>query len=270
MEKLLMKKLSGIPETMLLTLYQRALETKHPNPIIQDEFAVKIVDLIDHDFSKFDDWKIQWGIAVRTQLIDTAVQKFLHQHPDSLIVTLGAGLCTRALRLDNDRAQWISIDLEDIRPFWEKLIGESDRNHFITCSASDFIWIDRIDVIQQDRSILFIAEGLFQYLPESEVKQIVLTIQQHFPNSEIIMEVLGKFMVNNPKLTKTVARTGAVFQWGVNDCQELETWATGIKMLNQWYFLDYHYHRQGLMLLTRLLGGKSQFGKVAQFRFKAI
>jgi O-methyltransferase involved in polyketide biosynthesis len=262
-----MKKLSGVPETMLLTLYQRALETKHPNPIIQDEFAVKMVDRIDHDFAKFDDWKIQWGIAVRTQLIDTAVRKFLQEHPDSLVVTLGAGLCTRALRLDRDRAQWISIDLEDVRPFWEQLIGESERNHFMTCSVLDFTWIDRINPFKQDRSVLFIAEGLFQYLPATEVKQIVLTIQQRFPTSEIMMEVLGTFMVNNPKLTKTVARTGARFQWGVDDCQELETWADGIQMLNQWYFLDYHYNRQGFMLISKLLGGKSRFGKVARFRF---
>jgi O-methyltransferase involved in polyketide biosynthesis len=150
------------------------------------------------------------------------------------------------------------------------LIGDSERNHFITCSASDFTWMEQIAEVKQDRSVLFIAEGLFQYLPEADVKQIVLTIQQRFPSSEIIIEVLGKFMVNNTKLTPTVAKTGAMFKWGVNDCQELESWANGIVMLNQWYCMDYHRERQGyVMVLPYLLGGKGQFVKVAQFRLES-
>jgi O-methyltransferase involved in polyketide biosynthesis len=262
-----MDKLTGVPETMLLTLYHRALDTQRTDSIIKDKFAVRLVEQIDHDFSKFNDWKMQWGIPVRTWLIDTAVHKFLQEHPNSLIVTLGAGLCTRALRLDNGQAQWFSIDLEDVQPFWKKLIGNSERNHFITCSALDFTWMEQIAEMKQHQAVLFIAEGLFQYLQEVDVKQIILTIQQRFPQSEIVMEVLGKFMVNNTKLTRTVAKTGAMFQWGVNDCKELESWADGVMMLNQWYFMDYHRERQGyIMFLPYLLGGKGQFGKVAQFR----
>jgi O-methyltransferase involved in polyketide biosynthesis len=54
--------LTGIPETMLLTLYHRALETRRPDRLFQDEFAVRFVERIDHDFSKFDDWRMQWAI----------------------------------------------------------------------------------------------------------------------------------------------------------------------------------------------------------------
>jgi O-methyltransferase involved in polyketide biosynthesis len=60
--------LSGVPETLLMTLYQRALETQRPDGIIRDR-PVALVQQIDRDFAKFDDWKIQWGIAVRTELL---------------------------------------------------------------------------------------------------------------------------------------------------------------------------------------------------------
>jgi O-methyltransferase involved in polyketide biosynthesis len=87
-----------------MNLYRRALETQRPDGIIRDRPAVEIVKKIDYDFKRFDDWKIQWGVAVRTELFDKVVEKFLVEHPDGLIVTLGAGLCTRALRLDNQQA----------------------------------------------------------------------------------------------------------------------------------------------------------------------
>jgi O-methyltransferase involved in polyketide biosynthesis len=263
------ERLSGVPETLLITLYHRALETQRPDGIIRDRPAVEIVKKIDYDFTRFNDWKIQWGIAVRTELFDKVVQKFLTEHPDGLIVTLGAGLCTRALRLDNQQAQWISIDLPPVQPYWEDLIGDTDRNHFITCSATDFTWIDRVLEAKQNREILFVVEGLFMYLSESEVKSIMLNIQQSFPTGQLVAEVAGKFTVNNTALHRPIAITGAKFNWGINDCREMETWSNGIKLLNQWYFMDYYYRRQAwLILIPYLLGGKGQFGKVAHFQFE--
>jgi O-methyltransferase involved in polyketide biosynthesis len=265
------ERLNGVPETLLMTLYHRALETQRPDGIIRDRPAVEIVKQIDYDFTRFDDWKIPWGIAVRTELFDKVVQKFLTEHPDGLIVTLGAGLCTRALRLDNQQAQWISIDLPPVQPYWEDLIGDTDRNHFITCSATDFTWIDRVLETKQNREILFVVEGLFMYLSESEVKNIMLNIQQSFPTGQLVVEVAGKFTVNNTALHRPIAITGAKFNWGINDCREMETWGNGIKLLNQWYFMDYYYKRQAwLVLIPYLLGGKGQFGKVAHFQFERL
>ena len=260
-------RLTGVPETMLLTLYHRALETRRPDRLFEDEFAVAFVERIDHDFSKFDDWRMQWAIPVRTCLIDSAVRSFLNRHPDCVVVTLGSGLCTRALRLDNGWARWFSIDLESVRPFWEALIGESERGHFITCSVMDFSWMDQIAKKAGDRAVLFVAEGLFQYLNEKSVKDVVVTARKRFPGSELIAEVLGEFTVTNTRLNPTVTTTGSVFRWGLNNCQEMEAWADGIELVDQFYLMDYHHERQGYMRrLPDLLGGKGQFGKVACLR----
>jgi O-methyltransferase involved in polyketide biosynthesis len=217
------ERLSGVPETLLMTLYHRALETQRADGIICDRPAVEIVKQIDYDFTRFDDWKIQWGVAVRTELFDNVVQSFLTEHPNGLIVTLGAGLCTRALRLDNQQAQWISIDLPPVQPYWDNLIGDSERNHFITRSAIDFTWIDLVLKAKQDRELLVVVEGLFMYLSEVDVKRIVLNIQQNFPTAQLVVEVSGKFVVNNTWLHRPVAITGAKFNWGINDCREMET-----------------------------------------------
>ncbi|GAA5179004.1 class I SAM-dependent methyltransferase [Rugosimonospora acidiphila] len=260
-------KLTGVPETMLLTLYHRALETARPDRLFADEFAVSFVERIDHDFAKFDDWRMRWAIPVRTWLIDNAVREFLRRHPEGTVITLGAGLCTRALRLDNAQAQWFSVDLAEIRPLWQELIGESARNHLVTCSVTDLAWMDRIPPAATTRPMLFVAEGLLQYLDESSVRDLVLAIRQRFPGSELVVEVLGTFTVKNTRLNPTVAGTGAVFRWGCDDCAELETWAEGIVLLDQWYLVDYEPQRQRyLARLPGMLGGKGQFGKVARLR----
>jgi O-methyltransferase involved in polyketide biosynthesis len=263
-------KLTGVPETMLLALYHRALETQRPDRLFADPFAVSFVERIDHDFAKFDDWRMQWTIPVRTWLIDTAVREFLERSPGATVVTLGAGLCTRALRLDDGRAQWFSVDLECVRPFWQSLIGDSARNHFVTGPVTDFSWIDQVVGAVRDGPVLVVAEGLFQYLPEASVKEIVLTIRDRLPGAELVLDAFGDFTVKNTRLNHTVAATGSVFRWGLNDCKDIETWADGIELLDQWYLMDHHPERQGYMArLPGMFGGKGQFGKVARVRLGA-
>ena len=45
---------TGVPETMVQTLYARAKETKKQNAKIKDEIAVKLVEKLDYDFSMAD------------------------------------------------------------------------------------------------------------------------------------------------------------------------------------------------------------------------
>ena len=58
---------TGVPETMVQTLYARAKETKKQNAKIKDEIAVELVEKLDYDFSKADkDKAMNCGVIART------------------------------------------------------------------------------------------------------------------------------------------------------------------------------------------------------------
>jgi O-methyltransferase involved in polyketide biosynthesis len=85
--------LSGVPETLLIPLWARAVETKGPNPIIRDEKAVEMMSQIDYDFSKFDgSWMSQTGVAIRTEILDREAEKFIHRHPEAVIDQIPGGM----------------------------------------------------------------------------------------------------------------------------------------------------------------------------------
>lgn len=261
-------KLHGVSETLLMTLYFRALETQRQDAIIRDEKAIELVEKIDYDFAKFDDWKSQTALAVRTEIFDQLIQKFLQINPNAIIVNLGAGLCTRFFRLDNGLLQWFEVDLKQVEPVWNDLIGESERHQFIACSVLDFSWMDIVSNVHTDNQpVLFIAEGLFMYLSEDEVKKVILEIKKRFPNSEIVIEILGKYLADNTHLHRSVAKTNAKFKWGVNDCKELETWQPGIHLIEQLYFSDRYRHRQGWLKFFSYLPFFRQQGKAGYFKF---
>lgn len=114
---------------------------------------------------------------------------------------------------------------------------------------------------------MFVAEGVFLYLTESEVKRVILSLQQRFSDSEIVMEVIGKFILNSTQFFRSKAIPGGRFQWGINDCSEIETWNLGITLIKEYFCHDYYKERQGIMnFLPYLVGGKQKLLKVAHLR----
>ena len=49
----------AVSETLLINLYLRSLENKHPEPILKDEFSKDVVNRIEYDFAKFDRSKLK-------------------------------------------------------------------------------------------------------------------------------------------------------------------------------------------------------------------
>lgn len=90
----------GSFETLLISLWARATETKRTDAIIKDHQAVSMMEQIEYDFTKFEKtWLSQVGVAIRTELLDTAVTNFIGKYPDAVIINLGCGLDTRFFRI---------------------------------------------------------------------------------------------------------------------------------------------------------------------------
>ncbi len=86
-EKTDTKKLTGIPETLLVALYFGAAETQRADGIIRDQKAVEMIQNIEYDFARFNKaWASQIGVAVRTEILDKATTAFIRQYPDTTVV----------------------------------------------------------------------------------------------------------------------------------------------------------------------------------------
>ena len=92
--------LSGVPETMLQTVYARAKETEQRGAIC-DKKAVEIVKKLDYDFSLADkDTAMSSGVIARTIVLDRRVKQYLEEHPGAVVVNIACGLDTRCYRME--------------------------------------------------------------------------------------------------------------------------------------------------------------------------
>ena len=74
-------RLSGVPETMLQTVYARAKESRGRGAI-HDAKAEEIIEKLDYDFSLADkDTAMHSGVIARTIVLDRLTKAWLGAHP---------------------------------------------------------------------------------------------------------------------------------------------------------------------------------------------
>ncbi|MQA85191.1 MAG: class I SAM-dependent methyltransferase [Streptosporangiales bacterium] len=184
--------LSGVKETLLLTLYDRAADYRSPKPILGDRWAAEVLDGID-GYNRFKMWLFsadRYGIVLRASRLDAWVGAFLVRHPDATVLSLGCGLDSRAFRLDvPDAVQWYDVDYPDVVELRRRLYPRRDNYHLISSSVTEPGWLD--EVPDTGRPVLVVAEGLLPYLARGDVERLLARITERFVYGEMVFDVIG-------------------------------------------------------------------------------
>ena len=157
--------LSGVPETMLQTVYARAKESRGRGAI-RDLKAEEIIGRLDYDFSLADkDAAMHSGVIARTIVLDRLVGEYLAAHPDATVMNLACGLDTRCYRMQG-YAHWYNLDLPETIAVREALLPESGSISQLAMSAMDD-WGAAVE--GPSGPALVIIEGLTMYLTQAAV-----------------------------------------------------------------------------------------------------
>jgi O-methyltransferase involved in polyketide biosynthesis len=234
--------LSDVAETLLMTLYIRAMESHRPDALIKDEKAVALVTQMSYDFDRIrqvkmdDDDKV--GVILRNREFDRYVQDFLARNPEAVVVHIGCGLDSRFERVDNGKVEWYDLDLPEVIEQRRKFIGdETERYHLLGCSVLEDAWLKAVKVPSQ-RPFLFLAETVFVYFTEAQVKSLVLTLRDRFPGAELVFDGWRPFEVWLGNHYLSNSPLAGLMQWGFWRGQEIEGWGDDIRLLDEWGFFD--------------------------------
>lgn len=254
--------ISEVPSTMLITLYARARESLSNYPLITDSKAVEMVDIIRKEIAGSDNPihrkilkdkynpKLAVTMALRCRRFDRYVADFLSEFPGGTIINLGCGLDTRFYRIDNGTVKWFDLDLPEVIELRKRFLEENTRHVFIGSSVLNPEWIARV---RTGGPYLILAEGLFMYLTEKDVRELFERIQRELRPAEIVCEVSNQYWVKkmNTKWMKRKFRRqlgmtgGASFSFGVTDSHHFERWSSNYKFLDEWTYFDDHEKKLG-------------------------
>ena len=254
--------ITDVSSTMLITLYARARESLSINPIIKDPKAVEMIEIIKKEIAGSDNPihkkilknsynpKLAVTMALRSRRFDRYVSDFLSKYPKGTVINLGCGLDTRFYRIDNGTVIWYDIDFPEVIELRRRFMEENSRHFFIGNSVLNPEWIAKVNT---GGPYLILAEGLFMYLTETDVQELLQRIYRELGSAEIVCEVTNRYWVNKMssswmswKFRRQLGMTGgAVFSFGIPDSRYFERWSRIYEFLDEWTYFDDRENKLG-------------------------
>ena len=239
-------KLSGVPETMLQTVYARARESAGRGAI-HDKKAEEIISDLDYDFSLADkDVAMRSGVIARTVVLDRLTNAWLAENRGAVVLNIACGLDTRCYRM-NGYAHWYNLDLPETIDVRRKLLPENGEISQIAMSAMDD-WGG--EITESNAPALVIIEGLTMYLSEDDVKRIFRVISERFEGATVFVEIMNPAVAKRFK-EKSIEGSHAKFTWGTKSGKTLAALLPGFR------FVEEHSLTEGMaafMPVYKLLG----------------
>lgn len=260
--------INDVSATAIMTLACHAVDARQKNPILNDLESVKTIDWLKTTMGEGDsvlvrkvfngrlDRKLWVHIVLRAKRYDAYVQEFIEKYPNGVVVNIACGLDDRFERVDNGTIDFYEVDLPDILKLKAKCFPPSERYHQIAQSVFEYNWMDQLP---NDRPLLFLAEGLFMYCQEEEVKGLLLELERRFSGCEFVFELFNRFWTTSWRkpILELILRhkfrfdPDAQMTFGLRTGYEIASWHSNFKLVDEWNYFDSKDPRIGWV---RMLG----------------
>nr|WP_055501842.1 class I SAM-dependent methyltransferase [Nonomuraea pusilla] len=260
-----------IQETLLITLYARALDARRPSPILGDTLSADLAGNIDYDFGKL---KVKPNLVVTTALrarkLDDAVRAYVAAHPGCVVLDLGCGLDTRMSRCDPPPSvDWYDIDFPEVVHLRSACLP--GRSHLVGADLTDSDWLS---AIPGDRPAMIVAEGLFPFMSGDSFQTMTRALADRFPSGELALNGYTRFAAWAMKYHPTIKALGIEAAQGFDDPREPESWGAGLELIEEQLLTrapEVAGFPQPLRALTRLTARSTalsrQGARVLRYRF---
>ncbi|WP_375751855.1 class I SAM-dependent methyltransferase [Vibrio sp. HN007] len=230
-----------IPANLLEPMWLRSRESFVDGGLVYDPIAAKACKQchLSPECLSGDVNQKQLLHATLTKLCDLRVQTFLQNHPQGLVINVGARLDTRFYRLDNGLCQWIELDISENLLWREKLFHHNERYQLKIGSVSSTDWLDDIS-IHESTPVLIVCEQALLDSDERQVARLIQYLGRHFTKAQACIVLAGD---------KTASRLGrklgcGEYAHGFSSPQEkLIGWLPWLKWTKQYSPLDHECGR---------------------------
>jgi O-methyltransferase involved in polyketide biosynthesis len=180
--------LTGVPETALWNLYQRASAARAGH--LEDPRAVEALAGLDYPFERFD--SPYRGLAarlhaLRVRTMDAALGRVLSGAPYATVVALGEGFETQFWRVDDGRLRWLTLDLPEVAAVRREVLPDGPRNRTLAGSAGDTQWTAQVG---RERPVIITAQGLLPYFQRDEVHRMLTAWSRLLPGAWLLFDAV--------------------------------------------------------------------------------
>jgi O-methyltransferase involved in polyketide biosynthesis len=148
--------------------------------------------------------------------MDDLLRERLADNPDTWVVLVGAGLDSRAYRLQG--GYWVEIDEVQIIDYKNICVPIEECSNPLQRIAIDFSGErlrDRLPMISAGQSVVVVMEGVFVYLTEAQIAQTLEDLCAAYPGHTLICDLSTRLFIEiyASQLRKKLLQMGAAFRF---------------------------------------------------------
>ncbi len=182
--------LGGVPETLLIPLWARALEQRRANPLIVDPDSTRIIESLDYDFTRFEKKRVETeNFCVRSRVVDDVVSEILTASPGTPVVEFGPGLDSRFQRIGHLASAWLEVDLPEVIVLRNQFFDPHPNRSVVSSSMLDPAWMNLCGNFAKPP--LFIAEGVFYFFSHEQIRGLLSGIGTQFPGASFVFDAVS-------------------------------------------------------------------------------
>lgn len=173
-----------------------------------------------------------FDVAVRAEILDETVRRFVRREPDAVVLDLGAGLDSRILRVDPPATvDWYDVDFPEVVALRRQLLPHPANAHDVGADLTDEDWLRDIPA---DRPAIIVADGLLLFLAQNDLEALLRRLVAHFPSGEVAFNPYTTYAVRTFKRARAMRVIApGIANPGLNDPRQVEDWARGLRLVDE-------------------------------------
>ena len=212
--------MNSVNKTLYIPLYGKSYVSKK-GLFLDDKKAEEIWEA--EEFSLKGKSKSKWlayYMGVRSAVFDEWVKQQMADAPNAVVIHIGCGMDSRAIRVGTDNHKWYDVDFLEVIEERKRYYAETDDYQMIAGDARDCGWLT---AIPENKSAIVVMEGVSMYLTVDEMQNLADILCSHFESIMLLVDAYTSFVAKMSKRRNPINDVGVTKVYGIDKPQAYQT-----------------------------------------------
>ena len=203
--------MDSVNKTLYIPLYGKALVSRR-GLFFDDKIAERIWGEVGFPLrGKAKSKWLAFYMGIRAAVFDSWVKEKMRENPDAVVIHIGAGLDSRAVRVGVGN-NWYDVDFPAVIEERRKYFSEDDSYKMIGADVREDGWLSQ--VCKADSAII-VMEGVIMYINDEERETLIKRLGERFGRIDLLMDFYTPFGAKMSKKRNPINTVGVSEVWGI-------------------------------------------------------
>lgn len=219
--------MENVSKTLYIPLCGKALVSRR-GIILSDRYAERIWE--QEGFPLKGKSKSKWlayFMGMRARVFDSWTETKILEFPDAVVLHLGCGLDSRALRVSHGGCLWYDVDFPEVIRERSRYFQEGSDYRML---AGDIRDPGYLAGIPRGKAIV-VMEGVSMYLTAEERCRAIAALAERFESVDLLVDCYSSFAAKASRVKNPINDVGVTEVYGLDDPRDLEN--SGVRFVSE-------------------------------------